>query len=98
MADNKNVELNDEMMAKASGGTVDVEPYGFICEATVVSGPGTATVNGVPRTEYSVSADNGKKYIAGWQYTDVVLKAGNRVQLIHDQDGGFSLEPIPNEG
>ena len=34
MTDNKNMELNDEMMAKAAGGTADADPYGFLCEAT----------------------------------------------------------------
>ncbi|MCR5789764.1 MAG: hypothetical protein K6G83_07735 [Lachnospiraceae bacterium] len=96
MADPKNMELNDELMAQATGGRADADPYGFLCEATVISGPGTSTANGVSRTDYSVAADNGKQYLAYWGY-DVILKIGDRVQLIHDEDGFYSLEPIPAE-
>jgi hypothetical protein len=95
MADNKNMELNDEMMAKAAGGTADADPYGFLCEATVISGPGSAS--NAAGTDYSVNADNGKSYIAAWPYAEI-LNIGDRVQLIHNEDGFYSLEPIPNEG
>ena len=30
MADNKNMALNDEAMAKATGGMADVDPYGYL--------------------------------------------------------------------
>ncbi len=96
MAENMNMALDDDMMAQATGGLVDVDRYGFVCEATVTSGPGTSTWNGVTRTDYSVDADNGKSYLAAWAYQDA-LKIGDRVQLIHDDDGGYSLEPIINE-
>ena len=30
MTDNKNMALNDEAMAKATGGMADVDPYGYL--------------------------------------------------------------------
>ncbi len=93
----KNVQLSDDMMAQATGGATDVDPYGFVCEATVISGPGSSVTNGVTVTDYSVEADNGKSYLASWPY-EVLLHIGERVQLIHNEDGFYSLEPIPMEG
>ena len=92
-----NIALDDNSMAAAAGGMAQTDRYGFVCEATVSSGPGTSTVNGVTGTDYSVEADNGRSYIARWAYSEV-LHIGDRVQLIHDDDGGYSLEPIPAEG
>ncbi len=92
-----NMKLDDNTMANATGGMTQTDRYGFVCEATVTSGPGTSTVNGVTGTDYSVDADNGRSYIARWAYQEV-LQIGSRVQLIHDEDGGYSLEPIPAEG
>ena len=92
-----NITLDDEMMATATGGMTQTDRYGFVCEATVTSAPGTSTVDGVTGTDYSVNADNGRDYIARWAYQEV-LHIGDRVQLIHDDDGGYSLEPIPAEG
>ena len=93
----KNIQVSDEMMAQAAGGMVETDPYGFVCEATVISGGGTSVTNGVTATDYSVDADNGKKYIASWPYQEL-LHIGDRVQLIHNEDGCYSLEPIPAEG
>ena len=93
MADKMNMALDDELMAQATGGLTNTDPYGYVCEATVLSGAGSSVVNGATRTDYSVDADNGKKYIAYWPY-DNVLNPGDRVQLIHDDDGGYSLEVI----
>ena len=90
-----NMELKDEVMAQATGGTADADPYGFVCEATVISGPDSVSNGG--GTDYSVDADNGKAYIATWLYEEI-LHIGDRVQLIHNEDGFYSLEPIPNEG
>ena len=92
-----NTTLDDDSMAAATGGMIQTDRYGFVCEATVSSGPGTSTVNGVTGTDYTVEADNGRSYIARWAYSEV-LHPGDRVQLIHDDDGGYSLEPIPAEG
>lgn len=92
-----NIALNDDSMAAATGGMTSTDRYGFVCEATVSSGAGTSTVNGVAGTDYSVEADNGRSYIARWAYSEV-LHIGDRVQLIHDDDGGYSLESIPDEG
>lgn len=89
-----NNALDDDSMAAAAGGTAQVDRYGFVCEAAVSSGAGTSTVNGLTVTDYSVEADNGRSYIARWAYSEV-LHLGDRVQLIHDDDGGYSLEPIP---
>ena len=90
-----NMELKNEVMAQATGGTADADPYGFVCEATVISGPDSVSNGG--GTDYSVDADNGKAYIATWLYEEI-LHIGDRVQLIHNEDGFYSLEPIPNEG
>ncbi len=92
-----NIALDDEMMATATGGMTQTDRYGFVCEASVTSGPGTSAVNGVTETDFSVRADNGRDYIARWAYREM-LNIGDRVQLIHDDDGGYSLEPIPAEG
>ena len=92
-----NIVLDDDSMAAATGGMTSTDRYGFVCEATVSSGAGTSTVNGVAGTDYSVEADNGRSYIARWAYAEV-LHIGDIVQLIHDDDGGYSLEPIPAEG
>lgn len=89
------IVLDDELMGQATGGMAQTDRYGFVCEATVSSGPGTSTVNGVTGTDYSVDADNGRSYLARWAYSEV-LKIGDRVQLIHDDDGCYSLEHIPN--
>lgn len=88
-----NTVINDEMMAQATGGLTQTDRYGFVCEATVSSEPGSATINGITMTDYYVEADNGRKYIARWAYRQV-LEKGDRVQLIHDEDGCYSLEPI----
>ena len=92
-----NTTLDDDSMAAATGGMTQTDRYGFVCEATVSSVPGTSTVNAVTGTDYTVEADNGRSYIARWSYSEV-LHPGDRVQLIHDDDGGYSLEPIPAEG
>ena len=92
-----NIALDDDSMAAATGGMTSTDRYGFVCEATVSSGSGSSTVNGVTGTDYSVEADNGRSYIARWAYAEV-LHIGDIVQLIHDDDGGYSLEPIPAEG
>ena len=91
-----NIALDDDSMATATGGMTQTDRYGFVCEATFSSGAGTSTVNGVTGTDYSVEADNGRSYIARWVYSEL-LHLGDRVQLIHDDDGGYSLEPIPAE-
>ena len=93
MSDMKNMQLDDSMMALATGGITDSDPYGFVCEATVTSAPGIHKENGMSMTDYSVEADNGKSYLVRWHY-DTVLNTGERVQLIHDDDGGYSIEPI----
>jgi hypothetical protein len=92
----KNVQLSDDMMAQATGGVTETDPYGFVCEATVISGPGSSVTNGVAMTDYSVEADNGKSYLASWPYEEL-LRIGDRVQLIHNENGFYSLEPIPME-
>ena len=93
MADNRNIALDDEMMARATGGLTDRDPYGFVCEAAVISGgTGPASKFG-EGSYYTVDADNGKQYLAHWAYKEE-LKTGDIVQLIHDDDGSYSLEPL----
>ncbi|MCR5409866.1 MAG: hypothetical protein K6E90_02680 [Lachnospiraceae bacterium] len=89
MADSVNLALDDEMMAQATGGITDTDPYGYVCEATVIKSLGTAS----DRTLYSVDADNGRTYQARWRYRSILNK-GERVQLIHADDGTYELEPI----
>jgi hypothetical protein len=91
LADEKNAALSDELMGQASGGGMDIDPYGYVCEGTVVRGPGKSN----DRPVYNVEGDNGKGYWASWGYRSV-LKAGDRVQVIHDDDGSYVLEPIPD--
>ena len=93
----KNMQVSDEIMEQAAGGRIETDPYGFVCEATVLSSCGSSVTNGVTTADYSVEADNARKYIASWPYKEV-LHAGERVQLIHNMDGTYSLEFIPNEG
>ena len=93
MAENLNKAIDDELMAQATGGLTDNDPYGYVCEATVISGAGTSVINGGSKTGYTVDADNGKKYLACWRYPEA-LNLGDKVQLIHDEDGCYSLEPI----
>lgn len=88
-----NMELSDDLMEQASGGVASADPIGYICEATVMSGPGSSTLNGETKTDYSVQADNGKNYLAYWNYRSV-LSTGDIVQLIHDASGFYYLEPI----
>ena len=85
----KNYELNDEMMAVTSGGVEERDPYGYVCEATVISEHSSLS----KRTDYIVDSDNGKKYIGLWEY-DFALDMGSRVQLIHNRDDSYTLEPI----
>ena len=66
----ENMKLNDEAMAKANGGTADVDPYGYICDGTVGTGTAHGTTNGVEATTYSVDGDNGKGY---WAEVDADL-------------------------
>ena len=93
MAGNVNMAIDDELLAQATGGLTDNDPYGYVCEATVISGAGTSVIDGMSRTAYTVDADNGKKYLAKWMYPET-LNLGDKVQLIHDEDGCYSLEPI----
>ena len=97
MTDNRNMALNDEAMAKATGGVVDADPYGYLCEGTVGSGTAHGTTNGVETTDYSVDGDNGKGYWAVYQGPGE-LKPGTRVRIIHVESGwnagGYEIEPI----
>lgn len=93
MADKMNVKLDDDLMAHAAGGAQVNDPFGYICEATVVSGPGSSEINGIQKTDYRVEADNGRLYQAYWDYRSK-LDMGARVQLIHEQDGTYCLEPL----
>ena len=92
MADEMNVALDDDLMAYATGGIAGSLPYGYVCEATVFSGPESASWNGTAGTAYKVDADNGERYLASWAYNDI-LNPGDRVQLIH-VEYGFAMEPI----
>ena len=89
MADNINMAIDDDLMAQASGGVTMNLPYGYICEATVTDGPENTGTTG---KAYGVVADNGERYLGGWAYGEA-LKTGDRVQLIHVENG-FTLEPI----
>ena len=84
-----NMALDDEMMTQAAGGIADVDPYGYVCEGTVIPATGTPS----DRTMYSVEGDNGKRYWAVWRYRSV-LSAGEVVQIIHEDDGTYILEPL----
>lgn len=81
--------LNDDMMEAATGGLADTDPYGYVCEGTIIKSAGSAA----GKTMYSVDADNGRKYWATWSY-ETVLSKGERVQLIHADDGSYILEAI----
>ncbi len=85
----KNVALNDDMMAQATGGIVNVDPYGYVCEGTIASDTASPSDN----TMYSVEGDNGKSYWAVWRYRST-LSTGDIVQIIHDEDGTYVLEPL----
>ena len=88
MVDLSSMEISDDLMAQAKGGLAEADPYGYVCEATVIS----RKSNGV--SDYSVDADNGLKYISIWRYPQI-LRNGDRVQLLHQHDGTYSLEPLP---
>ena len=88
MADSKNMELNDEMMAKAAGGkreSDEYDMYGFV-------------VNKLPAEQYAnhynVKGDNDEIFIC-WYAGDDILEAGAKVGMTHiEQDNGWKIEPI----
>ena len=74
MADNKNMELNDEMMDSATGGYS--EEKGRTATGTVV-GPG---VSGDP-TIYKIQADDGRDIRAHYRAIGKLLEPGTRVKV-----------------
>ena len=97
MTDNRNMTIDDEAMAKASGGAADVDPYGYLCDGTIDTGTAHGTTNGVETTDYSVDGDNGKGYWASY-LGDGVLSPGTRVRITHVESGwnagGYEIEII----
>ena len=85
----ENMKLNDEAMAKTNGGAADVDPYGYLCEGTVKNNSGSNPTGNL----YSVDGDNGKSYWGTWDYRSV-LSDGDRVRIIHAEDGSYVLEPL----
>ena len=88
MADNKNMELNDEMMAKAAGGKRDAGEYDMY----------GSVVNKLPTEQYAnhynVKGDNDEIFIC-WYAGDDTLVAGTEVGMTHiEQDNGWKIEPV----
>jgi hypothetical protein len=88
MADNKNMELNDEMMAKAAGGTGisdDYDMYGVVVDKL----PTDQYAN-----HYNVKGDNDEIFIC-WYAGNDTLAPGTEVGMTHiPQDNGWKLEPV----
>ena len=74
MSENKNMELNDKLMANATGG--NAEERGRTAIGTVV-GPG---VSGDP-TIYKVHADDGRDIRAHYWAIGKLLEPGTRVKV-----------------
>ena len=74
MADNKNMALNDEAMAKAAGGNDD-EERGRTATGTVV-GPGVSS-----DTIYKIKADDGRDIAAYYSAVGRLLEPGTRVKV-----------------
>lgn len=87
MAENKNMELNDKMMAKATGGagqTGDV----IVCDGTIMSdNVGKCKCNGVAYTDCDVQGDNGERYGCIWSDPNPP-KTGTRVRIFHREPAG----------
>lgn len=89
MGENKNIQLDDEMMMQATGGTVKLVPYGYICDGTVTSDKSwQGTANGSRYTGYNVKGDVGKTYGCVWR-EDEPPKSGTRVHITHLDKGEF---------
>ena len=88
MAESKNMELNDDAMAKAAGGagkSQDYDMFGFI-------------VNKLPTEQYAnhynVKGDNDEIFVC-WYAGDDILSPGTEVGMTHiPQDNGWKCEPI----
>jgi len=74
MSDNKNMELNNDMMTKATGG--NAEERGRTATGTIV-GPG---VSGDP-TIYKVQADDGRDIRAHYWAIGKLLEPGIRLKV-----------------
>lgn len=88
MAENKNMELNDEKMAKAAGGagiSDEYDMYGFVVDKL----PAEQYAN-----HYNVKGDNDEIFICYYAGNDI-LGPGTEVGMIHiAQDNGWKIEPI----
>ena len=88
MADNKNIALNDEMMANAAGGSGrsdNYDMYGTVVEKL----PAEQYAN-----HYNVKGDNDEIFVC-WYSGNDVLAPGTEVGMIHiEQDNGWKIEPI----
>ena len=88
MADNKNIELNDEMMAQAAGGSGSLDNYDMY--GTVVEKLPTEQY----ANHYNVKGDNDEIFVC-WYAGDDVLAHGTEVGMIHiTQDNGWKIEPV----
>ena len=86
MISKKNVELNDEAMAKASGGTGIFPDYDMM---------GTV-INKLPSEQYAnhynVKGDNDQIYVC-WYAGDDIIAPGTEVYMFHiEQDNGWKIE------
>ena len=88
MADSRNMELNDEAMAKAVGGAGEFPQYDMI-GSVVDKLPADQYAN-----HYNVKGDNDEIFIC-WYAGDDILGAGTEVGMTHiPQDNGWKIEPI----
>lgn len=87
MSDNKNISLNDDMIAQATGGVTEHVRYGRICDGTVISErPWQGNANGTPFTGYTVKGDDQKSYGCIWDEDDPP-RLGQRVKITHVEKG-----------
>jgi len=88
MADNRNMKLNDETMAKAAGGAGRSDNYDMY--GTVVEKLSTEQY----ANHYNVKGDNDEIFVC-WYAGDDVLAPGTEVGMIHiEQDNGWKIEPV----
>ena len=88
MVDNRNMELNDDVMVKAAGGTGEFPNYdmiGFVTDKL----PTVQYAN-----HYNVKGDNDEIFIC-WYAGDNILASGTKVYMFHiEQDNGWKIEPV----
>ncbi|MCR5788701.1 MAG: hypothetical protein K6G83_02330 [Lachnospiraceae bacterium] len=87
MANEKNMELKDETMAKAAGGAGEFPQYdmmGFVVDKL----PTEQYAN-----HYNVKGDNDEIFICYYNGSNI-LAPGTKVYMFEIQGGGWKIEPV----